>query len=63
VIISTFQQPLVQKRQLTNKNMTIAVKIPEANKVQSRIRRIKKKKTVITDFSGEFSESSRECFV
>ena len=33
--------------------MTIAVKLPETTKVQSRNRRIKKKKIVITEFSGE----------
>ena len=33
--------------------MTIAVKIPETTKVQSRNRRIKKKKIVITEFFGE----------
>jgi hypothetical protein len=36
--------------------MTIAVKLPETAKVQSRNRRAKKKKCVITEFSGEFSE-------
>lgn len=43
--------------------MTIAVKLPETTKVQSRNRRIKKKKIVITEFSGECSNQSEQlCF-